>query len=41
MGVIGDNAELRTGFIIIPALFAGLILLLALERRLSNKASHT
>ena len=41
MGVIGDNAELRSGFAIIPALFAGLILLLALERRLSKKASST
>jgi fucose permease len=39
MGIIGDTAELRTGFIIIPALFAGLILLLAVERRLSKTAS--
>jgi hypothetical protein len=38
MGVIGDTAELRTGFTLIPALFAGLILLLTLERRLKNKA---
>ncbi len=38
MGVIGDTTELRTGFTLIPALFAGLILLLAIERRLKNKA---
>ena len=36
MGVIGDNAELRSAFAVIPALFASLILLLALERRLSK-----
>jgi len=38
VGIIGDKAELRAGFAIIPALFAGLIILLALERRLHKKA---
>ncbi len=41
MGLIGDSAELRAGFAIIPALFAGLILLLAVERRLSKRASRS
>ena len=41
MGVVGDNAELKSAFAIIPALFAALILLLALERRMSKKASTT
>jgi fucose permease len=40
MGVIGDNAELRAGFAIIPVLFAGLIGLLLIERRLSGKATE-
>jgi fucose permease len=40
MGVIGDNAELKAGFAIIPALFAGLIAVLILERHLSKRASE-
>jgi fucose permease len=40
MGVIGDNAELKAGFAIIPALFAGLIAVLSIERYLSTKASR-
>lgn len=39
MGVIGDNAELKAGFAIIPVLFAGLIAVLSIERYLSTKAS--
>ena len=38
-GVVGDNTELKSAFAIIPALFAAIILLLALERRMSKKAS--
>jgi fucose permease len=37
MGVVGDNAELKSAFAIVPALFAVLILLLTIERRLSKK----
>jgi len=37
MGVIGDNAELRTGFALIPGLFIGLIIVLAVEWRMSDK----
>ena len=40
MGVIGDNAELKAGFAIIPVLFAGLIAVLIVERHLSKKASE-
>lgn len=39
MGVIGDFADLRSGFAIIPFLFIGLILVLLVERRLSKKTS--
>ncbi|MGB3717240.1 MAG: MFS transporter, partial [Candidatus Promineifilaceae bacterium] len=39
MGVIGDNAELKAGFAIIPVLFAGLIAVLIVESRLSRKAA--
>jgi fucose permease len=41
MGVVGDAAELRFGFAIIPLLFIGLIIVLLIERRLSKKASKT
>ncbi len=41
MGVVGDAAELRSGFAIIPLLFIGLIIVLLIERRLSKKASKT
>lgn len=37
MGVIGDNAELRVGFAIVPLLFIGLIAILLVERHLSRK----
>jgi fucose permease len=37
MGVIGDNAELRVGFAIVPVLFMGLIAVLLVERYLSKK----
>ncbi len=40
MGVIGDNADLRSGFAIIPILFLGLIAVLTVERYLSNSTSN-
>lgn len=33
MGIIGDNAELRSGFAIIPLLFVGLLVILVIEKR--------
>jgi fucose permease len=36
MGVIGDQADLRAGFYIIPAFFVGLILVLAIQWRLNR-----
>ncbi len=41
MGVIGDNAELKAGFVVIPVLFVGLIVVMLVERRLQNRATHT
>lgn len=38
IGLIGDNSELKSGFILIPALFGGLIVLLLLENRLKSRA---
>jgi len=40
MGVIGDNAELKAGFVVIPALFTGLIGVMVAERYLLNKAAN-
>ncbi len=37
MGIIGDRVDLRAGFYIIPAFFVGLILVLAIEWRMSRK----
>jgi len=37
MGVIGDNAELKSGFIAIPVLFTGLIVILLVERYQAQK----
>ncbi len=37
MGAIGDRVDLRAGFYIIPVFFVGLILLLAVEWRMSRK----
>jgi fucose permease len=39
MGLIGDKNELKAGFAFIPALFAGLIVILIVERHLSKKAA--
>jgi fucose permease len=39
MGFIGDKNELKAGFAFIPALFAGLIVILIVERQLSKKAA--
>ena len=39
MGIIGDSAGLRTGFSVIPGFFIGLILVLALEWRVSRQKS--
>jgi fucose permease len=39
MGLIGDKNELKSGFAFIPVLFAGLVVLLVVERQLSKKAS--
>jgi len=39
MGLIGDKNELKAGFSFIPVLFAGLIVLLVVERQLNKKAS--
>ena len=39
MGMIGDSAGLRTGFSVIPGFFIGLILVLALEWRVSRRKS--
>ena len=39
MGIIGDNAGLKSGFALIPLLFLVLILLLIVERILKNKAA--
>ncbi|MBT4141360.1 MAG: MFS transporter [Candidatus Latescibacteria bacterium] len=36
MGVMGDSAGLKAGFLVIPGLFIGLILVLTLERRIPN-----
>lgn len=33
MGIIGDNAELRSGFAVIPLLFVGLLVILLIEKR--------
>lgn len=41
MGVIGDNADLRAGFTIIPGLFIGLIIILAIEWRMSDKKTSS
>ena len=38
MGAIGDRVDLRAGFYIIPVFFVGLILLLAVEWRMSPNA---
>ena len=40
MGMIGDAAGLRAGFIVIPALFIALVAILVFERRLSRKQSQ-
>ena len=37
MGLIGDSSELKTGFVIIPIFFIGLVGLLVIERKLSKK----
>ena len=37
LGLIGDTAELRAGFAVIPLLFIALVLLLVFERRLNLK----
>jgi fucose permease len=39
IGVIGDNAELKSGFAFIPVLFAGLIVVLMIERHLNKRVS--
>jgi len=39
MGVIGDNAELKAGFAVIPLLFSGLIVVLIVERYMRSKTS--
>jgi len=39
MGLIGDKNELKAGFSFIPVLFAGLIVLLVVERQLNKKTS--
>ena len=39
IGVIGDNAGLKSGFAFVPVLFAGLIVLLMIERQLSKRVS--
>jgi fucose permease len=40
MGVIGDNVELKAGFVVIPILFVGLIAVMVAERYLLNKAAN-
>ncbi len=37
MGAIGDSTDLRTGFAVIPALFVGLLIVLAVEWRMSRR----
>jgi fucose permease len=37
MGIIGDKADLRTGFAVIPGFFVALILVLAIEWRISYR----
>ena len=39
MGLIGDSAELRAGFILIPLFFTGLIVILVYERILINRSA--
>jgi len=40
MGVIGDNAELKAGFVVIPVLFVGLIVVMLVERLLQKKVAN-
>ena len=40
MGMIGDNADLKTGFALIPILYFGLIVMLVTERRLNKQAAR-
>lgn len=40
LGMIGDAGGLRSGFVVIPLLFIGLVVVLVIERRLSLKESQ-
>ena len=40
MGMIGDAAGLKAGFVVVPALFIALVAILVFERRLSRKQSQ-
>ena len=41
LGMIGDSSELRAGFVVIPLLFLGLVVVLVVDRRMSRGKLET